>query len=253
MPVFLLLLLPICLLLAACNNQPTLPNISPTTESPTLPLSFTAIELIDTFCNTLVPDTASRMTRTSFYPMYIGPMKSSIFLLYWLEHQQPYLEEILYKELEMVTGEYLEVFVDTTRIIGSMNLSISFHQSPKDGIWRKNYQRGSIKSYPVFIKNSTTDSLIISSGKYLPLLLEAKDSTGHWQPIQVAAGHFCGTCLTYHYFLPDEVVLTTCPQFAGKYATTLRLAVGHGKRTYSNEFQGRIDYRQFGPEKDAPY
>jgi len=70
--------------------------------------------LIDTFDSPTIFDTTGFMSKTYFYPVYIGPMKDSITLSYYisslvLNERKKFIEEI--------DSTSLKVFVDTSKIV----------------------------------------------------------------------------------------------------------------------------------------
>ena len=206
-----------------------------------------SITLIDTFTNELKPDTANHITEAAFHPMYMGLEKDSIQLNYWSG-------DIDYKTQNWnaykgADSNDVSVFVDTSQVIGSVG---RFHDIPPpalgentDEILERNYYRGETKSYPVFIKNLSSDTLQVGYGAFIPLLMEARDSLGNWKKIQEPFMYFCGTGLSHYYLPPNEIILTPCKLFAGDFKTTMRLTYGFGVNSKSSEFEGFINYSQF--------
>lgn len=198
------------------------------------------ITLIDTFSNPLVVDTARYITTAYSCPMYIGEFRDTLQMNY-------HTEEIQHRTYEWNQFHYpktnsIEIFVDTSRTTGEVN-DLIYHRDLSDSALQ--LERKKWKSYPVLIKNLVTDTLAIGFGAYIPLVIEAKDSSGTWQPIQENFSYFCGTGLTHFYLPPNNILLTTCRQFAGDYQTKMRLSFGFNPSIYSNEFTGWINYSQF--------
>jgi len=201
------------------------------------------VELLDTFANQLILATANTITEANYHPLYIGPKRDSIRLSY---SSRKIRSRIIDEELYQIPkiGE-LEIYVDSSRIIGSGNDDI-FHNGQGSKIeWEYFDNRGEIKSYPIFIENRSVDTLIVGYGEYIPIILEGEDSLGKWRPIQEHYIYNCGTGLTNFYLPPDELLITYCKQYDGDYRTKLRIVFGDGKMNYSNEFEGRINYQQF--------
>jgi hypothetical protein len=98
------------------------------------------------------------------------------------------------------------------------------------------------KAYPVLIENVDTDTITISYGNFLPLITEAKDSTGNWKPIEERWTYMCGVGVGTIILPPKEIGLSATMIYHGNYSTTLRLRIDS---TFSNEFKGKINYRQF--------
>ncbi len=96
--------------------------------------------------------------------------------------------------------------------------------------------------YPVLISNKTKDTIFFNNSFDLDIKMEAKDSLGHWLPIQKPYINFCGTGLPSIILPPDTYILTLAPIFKGNFKTSLRLRYGNN---YSTPFIGRINYGQF--------
>lgn len=220
-------------------------------------MEFESIELIDTFSNQLVFDKASSLTEAAFHPMYIGMIKDSIPLNYWSGEIKT--KSFSWDEFKKPNSADLNVYVDTNQIIGSVNRFIPLPPLPlppnleekerTEKKWEKQVYRGEIKSYPIFIKNKTKDTLNISYGDYIPLIIEAIDSLGEWKPIQEPYIYFCGTGLSYFYLPSEEIALTSCKLFEGNYETTMRITFGFDKRIKSNVFKAKMNYEQFIKDK----
>jgi len=219
---------------------------------------FESIELIDTFKNKLQLDTANSITEAEFYPMYMGTKKNSIMLNYWSG-------EIEYKSMNR--GQYkrpdssdLKILVDTTQIIGSVNRFIippppppNMENESDEYKWERKIFRGDIKSYPIIVKNLTKDTLNVGYGEYIPLIIEAKDSLENWRPIQEPYIYFCGTGLTNYFLPPNEIIISSCKLYEGEYETKMRVVFGFDRMTKSNDFIGKINYKQFDEPKEKFY
>ena len=97
-------------------------------------------------------------------------------------------------------------------------------------------------SYPVLLKNNESDTIIIGYGDFIPLIMEAKDSTGNWYPIEKPFVNTCGNGVNSIILPPGYETLTLATIFKGTYKTKLRLSIGNN---HSPEFNGNIQYRQF--------
>lgn len=93
------------------------------------------------------------------------------------------------------------------------------------------------ESYSVLLKNSDRDTIVIGYGDQVPLIMEARDSVGKWQPIQQRFIYYCSTGLSLIYLPPQECVVTLAPVYKGSYETELRLKLGNN---YSKPFKGMI-------------
>jgi hypothetical protein len=96
--------------------------------------------------------------------------------------------------------------------------------------------------FPVMVTNRETDTIFIGYGTHVPLIMEAMDSLGNWQPIQerFRYRYGCGTDLGAIILPPNESILTLVPTFKGNYKKKLRLTLGEN---HSKPFIGFIDYR----------
>jgi len=210
--------------------------------------NFTSITLVDTFSNKLVPDTANHITEAEFHPLYMGIDQDSISLNYTsynTNYQTPNWNQ--YKH-SASTG--MDIFVDTSTIIGSPLgfygvLPSSFSEDSKNGEQKRVDFRGGTKSYPVFLKNLSQDTIELGYGEFIPLLIEAKDSLDNWKLIQEPFMYFCGTGLSHFYLPPGEITVTSCKLFSGDYKTKMRLVYGFMPVLKSNEFEGFMNYTQF--------
>lgn len=95
---------------------------------------------------------------------------------------------------------------------------------------------------PVLIINEESDTIEISYGDYLPMIMEAMDSTGQWRPIQEMFQYMCGNGLGTYLLPPNNCVLTFAPIFNGEFKTKIRFTIGNN---HSESFNGSIHYRQF--------
>lgn len=123
----------------------------------------------------------------------------------------------------------ISILVDTTQRVKNEDIEVN-----KNGHF--------FDAYPVLIKNKDSDTITITFGDFVPLITEAKDSTGNWRPIEKRKRYKCGMGIGAIILPPDEVVLTATMIYQGNYQTSLRLKIDS---TFSNEFKGNINYRQF--------
>lgn len=216
------------------------------------------IKLLDTFHNQLRLDTLSSLESADFHPIYIGIKKDSIALNYSLSG--PNYRTMDWEAYRTPLTSDLEIYVDTSRVIGSAIGHFIIPPPPpplpnakpwKSPIYAPS--RGELKSYPVIIENNASDTLNIGYGDYIALLTQALDSTGQWRPIQKHYIYMCGTGLTQYYLPPQEILLTSCKRYAGNYQTKFRLAFGFESTSYSNEFSGQMNYSQFEESENEFY
>ena len=202
-----------------------------------------------TFSDQLILDTASSVTTGEFYPMYLGEYKEVVSLSY-VDGMVRYNSNVLDTKGTTDTT-YLKIVVDTTQFIGA-ETSFSIPRAPKDyeiesdeTIWSKRINEGKNKSYPIFVQNDSQGNLTLGWGDYVSLFTEAKDSLGKWQVIQEPYTYTCGTGLSKWLLRPQEMLLTQCKLFDGDYETTMRVVFKFDTDIKSNEFQGKINYKQF--------
>ncbi|MFI2743333.1 hypothetical protein ACG2LH_11370 [Zhouia sp. PK063] len=98
------------------------------------------------------------------------------------------------------------------------------------------------QAYPVYIKNEEEDSVIIGYDRFIPLILEAKDSLNQWRPIEKNYKFKCGMGISGIILPPKYVIISSKIIFKGNFKTQLRLKLGNN---YSNEYMGYINYSQF--------
>lgn len=123
----------------------------------------------------------------------------------------------------------LSILVDTT-------------QSVKNGNHNVDLDNPYFKAYPVLIENKGHNTIMVGYGHYIPLITEAKDSIGNWKPIEKKWTYMCGNGVGSIILPPNEIGLSATMIYHGDFSTTLRLRIDS---TFSNEFKGNINYRQF--------
>lgn len=99
--------------------------------------------------------------------------------------------------------------------------------------------------YPVIITNISEDTLQVGATRYLgelDMILEAKDSSGNWLPIEKEIELMCFFGVYPIFLPPSEISITAVPIFEGTFETELRIKMD---QTTSNVFRGRIDPKQF--------
>jgi hypothetical protein len=113
---------------------------------------------------------------------------------------------------------------------------------------RTDTSRKFLNSYPVLLTNKEPDTVCIGYGDYIPLIMEAVDSAGNWEPIEEPFIYVCGVGVKSVILPPGECVISLAPVFRGDYKTKLRLSLGNN---YSEPFDGSIHYRQFRSKYDS--
>ncbi len=219
------------------NINPVIENSASKNDSTSNPMSYySKLKLIDRFDNALQKDTATRIVKAQFSPIFIGDKKTEITITYnaskvgnrtgkWVNYKIPDSNSMI-------------IFIDTTKSVGSPM-----------GVWeylnKADYRKDKI-AYPVFIENISIDTLEIGFGDILPIIMEAKDENGIWKPIQKKFIYGCGKGLTEFFLAPKQIAITTMKQFEGTFKTKLRLVYSYTTlKIYSNEINGYINKGQF--------
>ncbi|MEM1324364.1 MAG: hypothetical protein AAGI23_00340 [Bacteroidota bacterium] len=216
-----------------------------------------SIVLVDTFRNELVRNgTEDRgYSNNNYTVISIGNYEDTINIDYCKHNNPSKYRFVSFDLYDLVPFPYrwgdssdFWLFVDTSQCIGR---SKYFYSSPSrlpisDPRYDTNAPhlcRDSLLSYPIFIKNISTDSLLVANALKLPLTLEAKDSFGNWLYIQNPVRYHSGQAVCL--IAPNETLLSAFPVLAGDYKADLRLVMGlrgmDPPMTYSNTFQGYID------------
>lgn len=96
------------------------------------------------------------------------------------------------------------------------------------------------------INNSDSTQKILTQDQNLIMIMEAKDSTNHWLPIELWASSSCGNSYTYPLILKKENYVTfKIPNYTGPIKTTMRLQLfANDQIIYSNEFWGGVTKKQ---------
>lgn len=210
------------LILSCLHKEKTFQSFS--SKSP-----YANITLYDDFNNQLVPDTIYYNRIAQFSPLYVGDLKDSIKLIYkapkikhrttnWLQYKLP-------RETD------LDIYIDTTKTIGFSMPSWKNYIYPE--------QRGNTKSYPVFIKNISSDTLNVAIGNMLTIITETQDSINKWKPIEKRFLPSCGSSIVMLYLAPQQILITPLRQNVGTQKKKLRLKfeIGPKKKIYSNEIE----------------
>jgi hypothetical protein len=116
----------------------------------------------------------------------------------------------------------------------------------------------SLSSITKFIKgkifNNTDVTLNVTThiGGILIAIQEAKDEKGIWRPIEYWFNDRCGNSFDEVQLNPNEFIEFYIPRYYGLFKTKLRLKIRLGSETYtSNEWEGRIDKKQFSKPTEA--
>lgn len=202
--------------------------------------------LIDTSSSKAIKKQENYQSFTTCDYLYVGKYKDTIAVNYslrLLEEGERYsgkngeegfcLSWILDRPYSFWEQSSVEISIDTSKRIKNRALMTRS--------WETVYY----EAYPVLLRNLEEDTIVIGLLLELPLLMEAKDSSGNWQLIEEEIGALCGTGLMGIILPPNEVVLTSVGIYQGNYETDWRLRIGN---SYSMPFRGVINYSQFENE-----
>ena len=126
--------------------------------------------------------------------------------------------------------------------VADISITVDTTQRVKNDDIHVNWDDPFFEAYPVLIENKENDTITIAYGDFVPLITEAKDSTGNWRPIEEDWVYMCGNGVGTIILPPNEIGLSATMIYHGNYSTTLRLRIDS---IFSNEFKGNINYRQF--------
>lgn len=175
----------------------------------------------------------------NYNPLYIGQRKDSIYISYRPNLKKYFVYNDDKKSYDRPDSSRIILLIDTTKIISDHSM-----------IWEddgSNLSTKSYKAFPVFVVNTTKDTLSIGYGDHLPIIMEAMDDKGNWRPIEKRYMYMCGNDLNGIILPPNEIVITSAPLYKGKTKTKLRLRY---KNILSQEFYGTINLTQFESEYD---
>lgn len=106
---------------------------------------------------------------------------------------------------------------------------------------------GEYDGFRVWLINGTSAEVAIDAqDSRLPIVREALNADGQWQPIEYLPHSWCGN--SYHQvFLPSgKAWAFVAPRYEGPMSTRMRFRLdAPGGPVYSGEFRGRIDPAQF--------
>ncbi|QLG44463.1 hypothetical protein [Costertonia aggregata] len=104
-----------------------------------------------------------------------------------------------------------------------------------------------VNAYPIFIRNSSNDSLHIDNQDgHLFMIQKAKDPNGIWRPIEYWTYSTCGNSYGYTSIGPNDIIVIKKIRHQGPFGTKLRLKIkNNNKIVYSKPFDGSIHVEQF--------
>jgi hypothetical protein len=200
-------------------------------------IEYNEIELKDKFTNKLKLDYADKLTVSEISPLYIGKISNEIEISY--KNYKTVEKNQTFKKYKFPIQNSLEIFIDTTRIIG---IPMGLYE------YSKIEKRNDKIANPIFIKNISKDTLTIGYAEYLPIIIEAKNRNGEWQPIQERMRFACGNGIVNFYCPPNNIVISAMQKYSGNFKTKLRLkyeSFVSKSSIFSNEINGEINEKQF--------
>jgi hypothetical protein len=159
------------LTLTSCQDKEKNNGIAKTEQKEKINKPYSNLILYDNFENELILDTISNRREAQFSPVYIGKIKDSIKLKYKTSKIGNRLEDINWGKYRNPKTADLNVIIDTTKTIGFPMWIWEYYKAPE--------HRVNKKSYPIFIKNESSDTLSIGFGDVLPMVTEVQDSIGN--------------------------------------------------------------------------
>jgi len=193
----------------------------------------------DTFKTNRIERVTVWLQNGNYNPLYIGPREDSIYVSYRPDLKKYFVYDEDMRNYNRPDSSGIKLVVDTTNFI-----------SDHSKIWEDDgsmLSTKSFKAFPVFVINTSKDTLSIGYGDHLPIIMEAMDTKGNWRPIEERYIYMCGTGLNGIILPPKEIVVTSAPIDKGKFKTKLRLRYNN---ILSQEFYGTINPTQFDSEYD---
>ncbi len=193
----------------------------------------------DTFKTDRIERATVWLQNGNYNPLYIGPRQDSIYVSYRPNLKKYFVYDEYRRNYGRPDSSGIILRIDTTKIISDHSM-----------IWEDDggiLSTKSFKAFPVFVVNTTKDTLNIGYGDHLPIIMEAMDDKGKWRPIEERYMYMCGTGLNGIILPPNEIVVTSVPINKGEIKTKLRLRYNN---ILSEEFYGMINPTQFDSEWD---
>lgn len=129
-----------------------------------------------------------------------------------------------YNEFSLITKDKIKLeFKERDTIIGFDDTDLEYY-----------------KSFPIFIKNVSKDTISLGTSGYFPIILEAKNKEEKWIEINKFP-RICGSFSNVVCLPPNEIIITSMFHYNGNYKTKLRLKFSD---FISREFEGNINEEQ---------
>lgn len=168
----------------------------------------------------------------NFNPLYMGAMQDTILL----NHDYLFDTCGICFEPSVSFGfmEPHDLHLDTCQTITIRTAGYDFEN--------ESFSEGLNLAYPLYMRNTSSDTIIIGLGNHISLVLEAKNQFGEWQVIETIYNYICGTGLNFIISYPDQVTVTAVPIYQGSFKTQCRVRLG---KSISESFEASIDLTQF--------
>ena len=184
--------------------------------------------------------------------MYIGKIKDSVELLdnlFLPPPPEPLVssnEDKKWKKYrlkkEMIWEDLMKYLKDFHKyqLIKKENITLEFNE--KDTIISfDDINLDYYKSFPIYIKNVSKDTLSLGTEGYFPLILKAKNKKGKWIEVNKFP-YNCGSFFKLVCLPPNEIIITSMFHYKGNYKTKLRFKI---LDFVSREYDGSINEEQF--------
>lgn len=226
-------------------------------------LEWTMPLLLDTFNFKTTTKIKDEFGVATFYPLYFGHVKDTLFVNYKIRPYPPPPPTIIGDSIIEPENKYdnypkvdhegyddyfpvyaskrcihwdstsIEIRIDTTQTIRNIDFEVL-----QDSTF-------AFKAYPVLLTNKNEKTVIVGYGTHVAIIMEAKDESGKWRPIERHYTYMCGTGLPDIVLPPNESVLTSAKIYQGCFKTDIRLRIGDN---VSEPFKGSINLTQFKKE-----
>ena len=197
--------------------------------------------------------------------LYVGPKKDSILISKNSLNINPYYSVFI--EIDTIQNESeIELIADTNQELSIDLKNLAFAPPPvalkgnkyeidkvkTDSVFEiwKNKPRNYVKAYPVFIRNTSKDTVHIDNQNgNLFIIQEAKNKKGEWKQIEYWVYATCGNSYAYTSLGPNDIVVLKKMKYQGSFETEMRLKLRTNNRlVYSKPFKGSINIEQFDLE-----
>ncbi len=188
--------------------------------------------VLDTLKENLEKRNVFSLQTADYKCLYLGENRDTIYACL-PNPDDAYPEEVTNYHSDPKTEDVV-IYIDTTKIIS--NHTYLLEQNSNE-FYTKKYQ-----AFPVILFNKGKDSLTVGNGNHLRLILEARNKSGKWMPIEEKYVYMCGTFLRFITVPPNQIAITSVPIDSGNFKTKLRLRFND---ILSYEFSGSINQSQF--------